>query len=316
MNPLRQWPYGCNLLYADEGQGVLPLHSCCLESNPYVQANCGTCNPRCEVPFNPGFGEGSALTPESEGLDRALAEIQGLSFTSTGFRTDTGRLPDLVPLVWRDRRTLPPGRAIYAVSLSTLLNPCESGREIRACYPRMDLRRTVHLPENASLLLTGNAKDNLLEWVWLNRAGVLDTIAANRFEYVTTPNYSVYGNKCSLEWAYNLKRAMFFLPLLKQVAPNPILTVSLPSEAIFDRYVDWLIRNPDVNCVALNLQMLRRRSNELQAELDKGAALQERIGRALHYIVAGPSTSTRIEMVHVTLSKVTIVSSFHYNRSP
>lgn len=308
MEQQQQYQYGYELCDPTGGQGVLPLSPCSLRE-PYMRMHCGGCNPRCDVPFGPMLDRNQAIAPPRADTAALVQEVGGLALTVTGDPVEVSGLPPLIPLVTTDRRSVPADGSMCAVSLGCLF---PYRRQAERVDVRRDIRSAVGLPPDAPLVLTGNAVDPVLEWIWANKARACEVIERNRFSYVVAPNFSVYGNKCPLEWAVNLRRSNLALAHFSGTTDNLVPIVATPNSFFEHRVCEWLSENRSVNCIALNTQMMRRQA-EFDAQVAALQRLEAAVGRNLHFVVTGPCKRDRVEAVQRALRSVTIVSAFALN---
>jgi hypothetical protein len=306
-----QWPSIFEDYRKGSGQTLLPFCPASIDNNTYLARHCGTCNRLCNVQLA-DCSSLDALTPFSNYLNAVLTDVGGLGFDIAGPTTNTSRLPSRVPLIWDCRNAVPSAEPIYAISLETLFRPKRKNGVVRV-YPNRDIRRCLGLPAETRLFLTGSSQDDLLVWIWDHKGIATETMSANCFEYIATPNFSAYGTKCPVEWSYNQKRSLVFLDYIRDITPNPIATLTLQSEVLFNRVVDWLKANPQVSSIAVNFQMMKD-DREFKLAVHNVQSLQQLVGRTLHVIVTGPTTESKINYIVNTLGSATVISSFYYNR--
>jgi hypothetical protein len=223
---------------------------------------------------------------------------------------DVAALPPLIPLATGSCNAALPAASMYAVSMGDLFRLRKQHHGTSRIETRHNIRATHGLEQDATLLLTGNAEDAVLEWMWANPAAVRETIKKNHFAYAIAPNFSVYGDRCPLEWAYNLRRSNLLLDDLRDVTDNAIPVLSLPNRFFEDRVLDWVRHYPAVNVVSFNAQMMRD-DREFAAGLAAIVRLESRAGRPLHFVITGPTSDSRIAAVRQQLASATVVSSYH-----
>jgi|GEM_PF-4801052 len=311
MNHVPTPQYGYELTGETDGQRRLLCGPCDIEQDGYLARFCGSCSADCGATYVDEPGIWDLVTPLNPQIPELLRGVGGLDLTTPGTSVDLTGLPSSVDLVTPNRRSVAEGQPVYAVSPAALFRR-RLGRNGATLTVVRDVRRRLGLDSTAKLLLTGNALDELLQWWWYNSPVAVEAVRANRFDWVLSPNYSVYGVRCPLEWAYNLKRSILGCAYLRDAGQNAVPTLMLPNRFFRLRVEEWLWDNPQVNCIATNLQMMQD-DGEFQAALDGVARLDEDLGHRIHFIITGPTTQERIALVRRQLAHVTVVSSATLN---
>lgn len=306
MTPAQSWQFGYRSCEVDPQYQLCLNYSTCALTDEYLVANCGGCNPGCDP-------SKAWITPAVHCLPSFLSDIGGLQFDRDGQATGISAFPDAVTLVWRNRATLPLDVAgPLAISPSLVFRVRTTSAGLR-CTPNPDVRRSLGISDDARLWLAPGARDNTLEWMWENPDTVTDLLAANRFDLLISPDFSVYGNDCPLTWRVNGKRALVEYSEWLGLGIPCVPTVSIPNEFFATQWAEWIYRNPAVNCLAVNAQMWRD-PVEFESMLDLLKCFSGMLDRELHFIVCGPVKPARIAMVKRALKSCTILSSAWYNR--
>lgn len=311
MNQVPKPQYGYELSAKTNGQRRLLCGSCDIEDDEYLVRFCGSCSAHCEAAYVDADKSWGLLTPKHPLMNDLIYEVGGLGFTIPGASCDVTGLQGQIDLVTTDRRSVAAGQPVYAVSPSVLFRrrATRRGYMWAACG---DVRRRLGLEPSARLVLTGNAQDDLLQWWWENPLVAANAVRANGFDWVLSPNYSIYGDRCPLEWSYNLKRSLVCYASLVDAGHNAAATLMVPNGFFRSRVQKWLEDNPQVNCIAVNLQMMRD-SREFHAALDAVSQLDEALHHRVHFIITGPTKTERIALVRQQLARVSVISSATLN---
>ncbi|WP_216216875.1 DUF4417 domain-containing protein [Amycolatopsis aidingensis] len=182
----------------------------------------------------------------------------------------------------------------YAVGLRRVFSPHTHG-----IYPRWRQDATaaqiLGLAESTLTVLSGYGEDPLVEAFWTarHRDGLIERIAALRFDLVLAPNYSIYGNWPRAEHLINMRRSLL---LAGELADAGIATVpNLYWFRLEDlrRYADWITANP-LPAVAVNLQTVRENRNWDTWALPGLCWLAENLPDDLPVILTGLSRRDRV----------------------
>jgi hypothetical protein len=300
------WQYGFEACgAATKHQLCLRLSTCSLDG-AYLARHCGGCNPGCDL-------DNAGITPADLHLDEILRNVGGLAFDIRGFACATRRIPDLVPLVWDNRRTVPEGfPGPLAVSPQRVF-PVRYVQGHLHCTPDFSVRRTLYLPDKVPLWLSPGAPDEVLEWMWENPDQTRAAVASNGFAGIASPHFSVYGDQCPLTWCLNMKRMLVVYSELREASPTVVATVTIPNEFFAEHWAGWVADNPAVNVLAVNTQMWRD-AQQFNRMLSLFVRFASMVSTDVHYVVFGPSTEERVALVRENLPRCTIVSSYVYNQ--
>jgi hypothetical protein len=235
-------------------------------------------------PSDPGGP--NVLHPTSKDLATWVTELGGLSFDGISAQPlELPTLPSYVPQV-ENLKALAgflDGTA-YAIRPAAVLR--HGGRVISAD----EIRNRLGLSSSQVLVLLLFDQDALLEALWAAR--VVMGIADARFDLVVAPSYSAWTPRPRTELLVNAKRSLVFYRSLLAAGVRAVPRFVWEVERDVRRGADWILANPRVELVALDLQTYR---NQPQWDHQvKGLALfDEWTGGRLSYLVNGPTTAAR-----------------------
>lgn len=315
MADTQSWNAGYRACGESSGYQLTTNLSGCSMSNPYLRRYCHDCNPNCtrRLGLLSEVDQWATLSPCDPALPVVLSNIGGLQWNVAGHAADVETMSDEVTLVWDNRATYPPGnQSPVAVKPNDIFPEMrEMGRPRRTTIP--DIRRRLGLASDTRLWLAPGAFDNVIEWMWYYKQFVLDTVEANRFDTLVSPDFSVYGTQCPLQWRISGKRSLIMYEEFSHVCTSPVVTISVPNSFFAEQWAGWFRKNSEVNAVCINAQLwIDDRLFDCMFRLVE--SFRDMVGRDLHYVIAGPTAEQRIERVRAAFPRSTILSSLWYNR--
>jgi len=181
----------------------------------------------------------------------------------------------------------------YAVGLRRVFSP-----KTFTVYPRWrntTARAALGLRPGQLAVLAGYGEDPLVEALWTrrHRDGIIDQLAAQRWDLVLACNYSIYGNWPRAEHLLNMRRSLLLAQELADagvpVAPN-VYWYRLEDLA---RWAAW-IADTAPPAIAINLQTVRETTNWASWAEPGLYWLSENIPEDLVVILTGLSRADRI----------------------
>jgi len=238
-----------------------------------------------------------------------IAEIGGLGLSDIrAMRVSLPSLPPIIPQISPDPAWCPPSSTYtYATSLRHYL----SAKRFQA---PTDVRKRLHLPAHAKLVLLCFEKDSYLENAWTKQfeADVYGKIARAGFDLVTAFDFSIYTQHPRLEHRINIKRSLLTFQRLQQAGAPAIPYVTAFDDSDLDIWANWLDDNREVTMIAVNLQTLKQQPGARQEAIDMLLGLTDRVGRPLACLVAGVRDADTIARLRQQLRHVHIVNTNAY----
>jgi hypothetical protein len=216
-------------------------------------------------------------------------------------------LPRFIPEVLRGLKQAPAFRrnTLFGISLSTII---EENGTLR--YKSADqLRKSLKLPLHARLCLVGTANDYSIELFW-QKSEVQNAwarIAAFRFEFATSLTFSVWDQQPRFDQIYNLDRNLATHDFLLSQGIASIPFLFFYDETDYKEILAWLRARPDIQRVAM-LAHFFEETSDFELLLAEMRMLQRDLGRALNFLVVGPSSADKIDRVLTEFAGSTIVT--------
>lgn len=249
---------GCNCavcpLYVDNPAAIEPVCSgtntdcsyCgCARTADHRTPNCGECPIRCgsRTDITAWMADiGGTVTFDDisltglvwpEGLPRFVPQI------------DTANVAELDgDLAW----------AAYAVGLRRVFSPTTA--TILPTFRDTTARAALGLRPRQLAVLVGYGEDPLVEAFWARRHQLYPALAANAWDLVLSPNFSMYGNQPRAEHLINFRRNLVVAEELLAVGVNAAPNLYWFRLEDLERYGDWL-GDTCPPAVAINLQTFR-----------------------------------------------------------
>lgn len=148
------------------------------------------------------------------------------------------------------------GWSAYAVGMRRVLSP-RTGK-IMPKLRGSTAHQAFAIPQESRAVLVGYGEDPLVEAYWSgrHRDQLMHAIAAQKWDLVLTPNYSMYLNQPRFEHLLNYRRNLLIAAELADlgVATAPCLYWARLED--LERYTDW-IADTQPKQIAVNLQTFR-----------------------------------------------------------
>ncbi|MEX5636680.1 DUF4417 domain-containing protein [Parafrankia sp. FMc2] len=182
----------------------------------------------------------------------------------------------------------------YAVGLRRVFSP-----DTFTVYPKFAAASGAHdalgLRPGQRAVLVGYGTDPLVEAFWSRRrvARLVEQIAAQRWDLVLAPNYSLYQNQPRTEHLINFRRNLMIAAEFGAAGVTAAPNLYWMRLEDLDRYLGWLA---DVTppAVAINLQTFRQASSWETYALPGLAYLAAALPPSLPVILTGTSRVDRI----------------------
>jgi len=312
---MQSWKSGYEATGAKMGYQLCASFSTCSLADAYLSKHCGVCNPNCALATGKSvLGDTKVgISPSDPNLVDVLANIGGLQWSVPGFAVDTAWMPKEVNLIWDNKATVPPADGFpVAISAEQLFPVTEVDGRLH-CRPVADVRNRLGISPESRIWLVSGAPDRVIEWMWVNPSTTTSVLGHTRLELIMSPHVSMYGTQCPLHWRVSGKRTLIMYSEYRSVCAYSVPTISIPSVSFAEHWEGWLQENPAINCICVNTQTWKSNS-QFYPMVKLLAWFASRVRTDMHYIITGPVTPDRIELVRDVLPSCTIVSSFHYNR--
>ncbi|MFC5148980.1 hypothetical protein [Streptomyces aureoversilis] len=183
----------------------------------------------------------------------------------------------------------------YAIGLRRVLSP-----KSHKVYPRY-AGKTVHqalgLRPEQKAVLVGYAEDPLVEAYWTRRKedGIAETLAAQEWDLVLTPNTSMYFNQPRAENLINMRRNVMLAAELADAGVPAVPCVYWLRLEDLDRYIDWIDDSPITPpALAVNLQTFRTQADWEEMAVPGLAYLAATLPEDIPMVLTGASRADRI----------------------
>lgn len=284
---------------------LVPAPGCHCDACPFYTANpaaaepiCSGCSSDCSYCgcARPGGGCGQCPVRCGSRTDIGawMADVGGtLRFDDIAINTPIPALPRYIPQIdGHDLAGFDAGLRwpAYAIGLRRVLSP-----QTRRIYPRfegVDAHRALGLGDGQLAVLAGYADDPLVEAWWTDRRRLIPAIAAQRWDVVLAPNFSMFGNQPRAEHLLNFRRNLLAAAELAAEGIPAVPNLYWFRKEDLDRYLDWCDRQRPP-AVAANLQTLRS-DGDWNFALAGLTYLAQHLPDDLKVIVTGASRPSRI----------------------
>ena len=182
------------------------------------------------------------------------------------------------------------GWGAYGVGLRRVYSP-----DSLRIYPRFagaEVHQVLGLGPGQLAVLVGYADDPLVEAFWTDRRTLIPAIAAQGWDLVLAPNYSLFGNQPRAEHLLNFRRNLLIAAEMAAAGIPAVPNLYWFRKEDLDRYIDWCERaRPPA--VATNLQTLRT-EGDWEFGLPGLTYLAQNLPPSVAVIVTGASRRDRI----------------------
>lgn len=179
----------------------------------------------------------------------------------------------------------------YAVGLRRVLSP-ESGR-IFPRFARAGAREVLGLAHHQLAVLVGYGEDPLVEAFWTRRRELIPELAAQGWDLVLAPNYSMYGNQPRAEHLLNFRRNLLVAREMAEAGVPAVPNLYWFRKEDLDRYLAWL-EDVRPGAIACNLQTFRTAEDWEGMALPGLAYLAGGLPPETEVIATGSSRADRI----------------------
>ena len=255
----------------------------CARTANLVAPNCGECSIRC----------GSRVD-----IGAWMVDIGGTvgfdDLTLRGQRWPTG-LPRFVPQL-DTANTVELDRGLhwpaYAIGLRRVYSPRTA--TILPTFADRTAHEALGLADDQAAVLVGYGEDPLVEAFWSQRHRLYPQLAAQRWDLMLAPNYSMYGNQPRAEHLINFRRNLAIAEELLAAGVNAVPNLYWFRLEDLERYARWL---DDVNppAVAINLQTFRTDSDWEEMARPGLAWLAAAMPGSTRLITVGTSRRQRLD---------------------
>jgi hypothetical protein len=168
--------------------------------------------------------------------------------------------------------------------------------QTRRVYPKFDgqiAKEALGLRPDQLAVLVGYGTDPLVEAFWTHRHALVEALAAQHWDLVLAPNYSMYGNQPRTEHLLNFRRNLLIATEMAAAGVPAVPNIYWFRLEDLDRYLAWFddTRPP---AMAVNLQTFRTEEDWETMALPGLTYLSLGIPEDLAVIVTGSSRADRI----------------------
>lgn len=193
----------------------------------------------------------------------------------------------------------------YGIGLRRVMSP-----DTLRIFPRFDnvtAHEALGLGPERLAVLVGYADDPLVEAWWTDRRRLIPALAAQRWDLVLAPNFSMFGNQPRAEHLLNFRRNLLAAAELAAEGVAAVANLYWFRKEDLDRYLTWC-QQTSPPAVATNLQTLRT-DDDWQFGLAGLTYLAANLGPTVKVVVTGASRADRIaELVELFGSRLHLVS--------
>lgn len=283
-----------NLVLASQSSRGPALQSTC-RSCPYLRT-CGgltendsmTCGIKCRACAT---GSCDSVCFGSGRLPRALMSIDGFGHDDLRVQAPDVDLPRYIPMGYHRRALSEDLQSDWlAVPLKSIVGIRRGGTSLHVKFADgLALRRALNVRPTTKILLTGVARDRLIERFWSDTRIMCLGAALSRLDVslAVPPNYSIWDDDPRLHHVYNRKRSLILAHDWTEngIPVAPYMVGGRPADW---RFWEGVLRaNPGLRYIVKEFQTGLGRPGRAQAALDEAAAMQDRVGRELHLIAVG-----------------------------
>ncbi|MFN2506255.1 MAG: DUF4417 domain-containing protein [Acidimicrobiales bacterium] len=182
------------------------------------------------------------------------------------------------------------GWPAYGVGLRRVYSP-----DSLRIYPRfagVDAHQALGLRTGQLAVLVGYADDPLVEAFWTDRRNLIPALAAQRWDLVLAPNYSLFGNQPRAEHLLNFRRNLLIAAEMSAAGIPAVPNLYWFRKEDLDRYLEWCEATRPL-AVATNLQTLRT-EGDWEFGLPGLTYLAHNLPPSVAVIVTGASRRDRI----------------------
>lgn len=287
----------CPFFAGDPDRGILPgPEPICSGSN----ADCSYCGcARAEAVPRAGVspcGQCSIRCGSRTDIGAWMADVGGtLAFDDLVLdpRLPAG-LPRFIPQV--DGHDVPAFDAdlhwaAYGIGLRRVLSP--TTHRVYPKFAGVRAHDALGLGPEQLAVLVSYAEDPLVERVWTDRARLIEEFAAQRWDLVLAPNFSMYGNQPRTEHLVNFRRSLALASEMAAAGIPAVPNVYWFRKEDLDRVIAW-VDDVAPAAIATNLQTFRTDQDWELMALPGLTYLARNLAPEVTYIVTGSSRADRI----------------------
>lgn len=210
----------------------------------------------------------------------------GLDNVARASRPEVPCLPFVVPIVSHGNRR----NGVFSVPAIclSLYSVVSRYRRIGDRFGAGDLADQFRIPVNCPLILTGVAKDHLVERWWSLGHRRLETIRKFRslnVQIVTTPNFSLFTNRPRWDDLHSMKRiAIAHEEFLREGLPAA-LHLNARTERDWERWTEYIASRKEITHVAFEFTTGAGRKARIEWQLRQLAGLGRNSSQDLHLVV-------------------------------
>jgi hypothetical protein len=250
------------------------------------------------------------LTCRSTDLSAWLDSVGGLEFDDLiALPTVRGLPGGYIPQITTGLLAMPL-RPWYAVSSNVEF----VSKRLLSGRPLGDLKTSLGVPALSSLVLLMFGKDRHVESLWNNWDNVLDSIASSNVSLVVPPDYSLLWDEPRMEHLFNMKRSLVAFSQLQKAGISAIPHMFWHRTIDVERHAEWLLNNPCVRMIAVNLQDCKRK-DEKELYFRGLGLLQQRIGGQIQFLIGGLQSYADLRRLSALLGCFCLVNKQAYFRA-
>lgn len=194
----------------------------------------------------------------------------------------------------------------------------DSGKDIARVYLQKGVYSALNINPKTKICLHFYTPDKTLEGFWQNRSDIYTKLKTFGFDFIISPNFSVYEDSPRYEHLLNISRTMKVYDDFMANGINSIPDVSWFNVDDLNKWV-LLIDELKLKTIAFSFQAVgeKKRSNVWKTYLLGLRYLCEKIDQDIGFIIVGVNSVTKLkEISRVTKNrKVSIINTFAFMKA-
>ncbi len=231
---------------------------------------------------------------KSPAYEKFIQEIDGLALDKS-LSTIEISLPSYIPIVDGRVNKLSQFAIPSPVIGVTLRNVIKGGAKFKAgtWHEVKEISFNLSFLLNNAIrgkkaILLSSGQDALIENLWYERedVGLFEHLAAMGFVAMTGINFSIIKGECPLGQAINHKKGLYSAYLAEQAGLASIPHVYSVNEFDLKRWIDYLIKNPQIRIISMNCQ-LQKSTADIDTVVTAVTTILGNVPSDLHIILTG-----------------------------
>ena len=240
-----------------------------------------------------------------------VREVNGFSL-STVRRTQPisfVSIPAVVPLIYHgSRRNLPFEAEMICLPFNTLLDTIGSSLN---SIKRTDITAKYRIRPETRLMLTGISKDIDLEKWWgfsQHRIRIVRTLKRLGFQFVTSPNFSVFAERPRWDDMHSMKRIAIAHEEFQSEGIRAALHVNARTERDYERWSQYVASRNEISDVAFEFRTGARFIDRTNWHVKRLCELANYVNQPLHLTIRA-SPNWALQPLSRAFAGITIIES-------